>query len=97
MQDVNIGQLTEDQVDNVIFMAWSDRISFEQIEERTGFSEAAVIKIMRAKLKRKSFNIWRKRVSGRTTKHRKRFRSERAHLKSFNHSTSSTDHPLETS
>jgi uncharacterized protein (TIGR03643 family) len=37
-----------------------------------------VIQLMRRKLKRKSFNLWRKRVSGRTTKHRKRFREERA-------------------
>jgi uncharacterized protein (TIGR03643 family) len=35
---------------------------------------------MRTRLKRKSFNLWRKRVSGRTTKHLKRFRREQAKI-----------------
>jgi uncharacterized protein (TIGR03643 family) len=71
-----IKSLTEEQVDRIIQMAWCDRTSFETIRERTSFTEPDVIQLMRAKLKRKSFNLWRKRVSGRTTKHRKRFRRE---------------------
>ena len=73
--------MTREQTDGVIRMAWCDRSSFEAIEEKTGLSEAEVIKIMRAELKRKSFNNWRARVSGRSTKHRKRFRSERKRLR----------------
>ncbi|MFZ9069474.1 MAG: DUF2805 domain-containing protein, partial [bacterium] len=34
-------------------------------------SEAEVIKVMRRSLKPSSFRLWRKRVSGRTTKHQK--------------------------
>tara|TARA_B110000116_G_C16415886_1_gene393990 strand:+ start:348 stop:554 length:207 start_codon:yes stop_codon:yes gene_type:complete len=56
---------------DIIGMAWSDRISFEEIKKKTGFSEKEVIKIMRKGLKRKSYILWRKRVKGRITKHRK--------------------------
>lgn len=73
--------MSNKQTDNIIRLAWCDRTSFETIEEKTGLSEAEVIKIMRAELKRKSFNNWRARVSGRGTKHRKRFRSEQKQLR----------------
>ena len=56
---------------DLIGMAWSDKISFDEIKKKTGFSEKEVIKIMRKSLKRKSFILWRKRVKGRITKHRK--------------------------
>ena len=60
--------------DDIIGMAWADRISFEEIKKKTDLSEKEVIKIMRANLKRKSYLIWRKRVRGRVTKHRKLFK-----------------------
>ena len=63
-----------EEVNDVIGMAWQDRISFEEIEKKTGFSEKEVIKIMRKNLKRKSYLLWRKRVRGRITKHRKLFK-----------------------
>lgn len=74
MPSKKIKALNEDEIDRVIRMAWCDRTPFEVIEERTTLAEAEVIELMRTKLKRKSFNIWRARVSGRLTKHRKRFR-----------------------
>lgn len=58
----------------IIRMAWEDRTTFEEIEERFGLPEAEVIRVMRAELKPGSFRRWRKRVTGRITKHRKRFR-----------------------
>ena len=61
---------------DVIGMAWSDNISFEEIKKKTGLSEKEVIKIMRKSLKRKSYLLWRKRVRGRLTKHRKLFKSK---------------------
>ena len=61
---------------DVIGMAWADRISFEEIKKKTGLSEKEVIKIMRTNLKRKSYLLWRKRVRGRITKHRKLFKSK---------------------
>jgi uncharacterized protein (TIGR03643 family) len=65
---------TKTATDAIIRMAWADRCSFEQIRERTGLSESDVIKIMRRELKPGGFRRWRARVSGRVTKHRKRFK-----------------------
>ena len=66
-------KLSTEQINAIIRMAWEDRTSFEEILSRTGLSEAEVIRIMRRALKPSSFRLWRKRVSGRITKHRKRF------------------------
>jgi uncharacterized protein (TIGR03643 family) len=63
--------LSTQQTDRIIFLAWQDRITFEEIKKETGLSEAEVIKVMRRSLKPSSFRLWRKRVSGRTTKHQK--------------------------
>ena len=58
----------------VIRLAWADRVTFEDIEKKTGLNEAKVIKLMRSALKPSSFRLWRKRVSGRKTKHFKLFK-----------------------
>ena len=58
-------------MNDLIKLAWSDKISFEEIRSRTGFIEKEVIKVMRRELKPKSFKSWRKRVSGRKSKYRK--------------------------
>ena len=63
-------------IDEVIGMAWSDRISFEQIKKKIGLSEKEVISIMRKNLKKKSYIVWRKRVRGRLSKHKKKTRAE---------------------
>ena len=56
-------------IDRVIEMCWEDRTPFEAIEYQFGLKENEAIKIMRNNLKPKSFKVWRKRVSGRKTKH----------------------------
>ena len=61
---------------HLIKLAWSDRVTFEDIEKKTGLNEAKVIKVMRASLKPSSFRLWRKRVSGRKTKHGKLFKND---------------------
>ena len=66
-----INNLSDAEANAVVRMAWEDRTTFDQIKERMGLSEAEVIKIMRRELKPCSFRLWRKRVSGRLTKHRK--------------------------
>jgi uncharacterized protein (TIGR03643 family) len=63
--------------DWVIWAAWADRVSFEDIEARSGYREEDVIRLMRRSLKPASFRRWRARVSGRDTKHRQRFMQER--------------------
>ena len=54
----------------LIQMAWEDRTAFETIQERTGWSESELIRLMRHELQPNSFRMWRKRMKGRTTKHR---------------------------
>ena len=56
-------------IDRIIEMCWEDRTPFEAIEYQFGLKEEDAIKIMRKNLKSKSFKVWRKRVSGRNTKH----------------------------
>ena len=56
-------------IDRIIEMCWEDRTPFEAIEYQFGLKEEDAIKIMRQNLKPKSFKVWRKRVSGRNTKH----------------------------
>lgn len=63
----------EIDVDNVIYLAWQDRVTFEEVYKKTGLKEFEVIRIMRNELKPASFRRWRKRVNGRVTKHRKMF------------------------
>ncbi|TAF75485.1 MAG: TIGR03643 family protein [Alphaproteobacteria bacterium] len=63
---------TEAFISDIIRMAWADDISFDNIKKECGLNEAEVIKIMRSNLKASSFRLWRKRVSGRSTKHEAR-------------------------
>lgn len=63
--------LESHEADRIIGMAWEDRTPFEAIEVQFGLSEDEVIDFMRRNLQEKSFRRWRRRVSGRETKHRK--------------------------
>ena len=65
----------------IIWAAWADRITFEEIKEQTGKSESEVLKIMRRNLKSGSFRLWRKRVHNKSIKHRKKFNLERKKLR----------------
>ncbi|MDR9453887.1 MAG: TIGR03643 family protein [Wenzhouxiangella sp.] len=67
----NWAQLSEEDQSRIIEMAWEDRTPFEAIEAQFGLNEAAVIELMRRSLKSSSFRLWRKRVTGRNTKHLK--------------------------
>lgn len=64
-----INKLTEEDKDRIIQMAWEDRTPFEAIEFQFGLKEKAVIEFMRMNSKKSSFQMWRKRMSGRNTKH----------------------------
>ena len=63
--------LSKDKISRLIEMAWEDRTPFDAIEFQFGLSEKEVIELMRKEMKASSFKMWRKRVSGRSTKHRK--------------------------
>lgn len=61
--------LNDIAIDRIIEMAWEDRTPFEAITFQFGLSEQEVIELMRREMKPTSFRMWRKRVSGRKTKH----------------------------
>jgi uncharacterized protein (TIGR03643 family) len=61
--------LDEQARDRVIEMAWEDRTPFEAIAQQFGLSEKQVIAVMRRSMKPSSFKMWRRRVTGRKTKH----------------------------
>ena len=77
-----MARLTE--TSRIIEMAWEDRTTFDSIKDQFGLSESEVIKIMRKHMKRSSFKMWRKRVSGRKTKHRFSSQSLTPRFKSYN-------------
>jgi uncharacterized protein (TIGR03643 family) len=64
-------RLSEGCRSRIIEMAWEDRTPFEAIESAYGLPEKDVIQLMRRSLKPGSFRLWRARVTGRKTKHRK--------------------------
>ena len=70
-------KLPSEDLDRIIEMAWEDRTPFEAIEFQFGLSEPQVIALMRQQLKSSSFRLWRRRVSGRKTKHAATSRSDR--------------------
>ena len=69
---MDIKNLDSATIDRVIEMAWEDRTTFDAIEMQFGFKEQETIEIMRRYMKRSSFKMWRKRVTGRKTKHGKK-------------------------
>ena len=61
--------LSIEEIDRIIEMAWEDRTPFEAITFQFGLKEQQVIELMRREMKSSSFKMWRKRVQGRKTKH----------------------------
>jgi uncharacterized protein (TIGR03643 family) len=62
-------KFTNEDIDRIIQMAWEDRTPFEAIEFQFGLKEKEVIEFMRLNSKDSSFRMWRKRMTGRGTKH----------------------------
>ena len=63
--------LSIENIDRIIEMAWEDRTPFEAITFQFNLSEQQVISLMRREMTPSSFKMWRKRVQGRATKHQK--------------------------
>lgn len=74
-------ELTVNDIDRIIEMAWEDRTPFEAISFQFHLSEQQVITIMRREMKPSSFKMWRKRVQGRATKHEKLREFEKGRFK----------------
>ncbi|VEP15012.1 conserved hypothetical protein [Hyella patelloides LEGE 07179] len=66
---MKLPELDSQIIDRILEMAWEDRTPFEAIKTQYGLQEKQVIAIMRREMKASSFRMWRKRVSGRKTKH----------------------------
>jgi len=66
----------------VIWAAWTNRITFKEIEKKTGKTESEVIKIMRRSVKPVSLRLWRKKVNQKSIKHRKKFEYSRKKISS---------------
>ena len=73
----HLEQAYDRYIDRIIQMAWEDRTPFEAIEYQFGLKEKDVKILMRRELKKSSYKLWRKRVKGRKTKHRRTSESMR--------------------
>lgn len=62
-------KIIDAETSRIIEMAWEDQIPFEAIQREYNLDESSVIKLMRHQLKQSSFKLWRKRVTGRKSKH----------------------------
>lgn len=70
--DKDSDELTEEEVDRIIEMAWEDRTPFDAIHHQFGLKEADVKKLMKKELKFSSYKLWRERVENCQTKHAKK-------------------------
>ncbi|MCI4651454.1 TIGR03643 family protein [Phaeodactylibacter sp.] len=75
-------ELTDRDIDRIVEMAWEDRTPFDAIEDQFGVKESEVIRIMKKEMKLSSWKMWRKRVQGRATKHRRLRASQTTRFKS---------------
>jgi uncharacterized protein (TIGR03643 family) len=73
--------LTFEDKDRIIEMAWEDRTTFEAIKMQFDLDEQGVISLMRREMKPSSFKMWRARVQGRKTKHQKLREFEKGRFK----------------
>ena len=76
--------MDDESLSRIIEMAWEDRTPFDAIKAQFGISESEVIKLMRKNLKSSSFRLWRKRVTGRKTKHSIKREFDKGRFKSKN-------------
>ena len=61
--------MDQDNLNRIIEMAWEDRTPFDVIYKEFDITQNDLESLMRNNLKPSSFKLWRKRVSGRKTKH----------------------------
>jgi len=61
--------MDKDNLNRIIEMAWEDRTPFDVIYKEFDITQNELERLMRNNLKPSSFKLWRKRVSGRKTKH----------------------------
>ena len=62
-------KFNREEISRIIEMAWEDRTPFDVIYKEFDITQSELERLMRNNLKPSSFKLWRKRVSGRKTKH----------------------------
>lgn len=70
--------MDEALISEIVALAWDDATAFDAIEAQYGLNEGDVIALMRRHMKPSSFRMWRKRVSGRSSKHSVKHNAKRA-------------------
>jgi uncharacterized protein (TIGR03643 family) len=73
--------LTLEQIDRIIEMAWEDRTPFDAIKVQFGLGEDAVKGLMKKQLKLSSYKLWRDRVENCKTKHSEKRNTEISRFK----------------
>lgn len=63
MVTLKIKDLSEQEIDRVLEMAWEDRTPFESIEAIFGLGESDIIKLMKLGMKKSGGEIWRKQAN----------------------------------
>jgi uncharacterized protein (TIGR03643 family) len=66
---VDAAAFTEADKSRICEMAWEDRTPFEAIRMQFSLTEGQTIDLMRSYMKRSSFVMWRKRMTGLVVKH----------------------------
>lgn len=61
--------MNQGDISRIIEMAWEDRTPFDAINQSFNLSEQEVKSLMKRELSNSSYKMWRKRVTGRKTKH----------------------------
>ena len=63
MKKKKISELDNQTLDRVVAMAQEEKKPFEVIKEEFGISESEVTEIMRKKLSKDNFELWKKKVA----------------------------------
>ncbi|MDA9659402.1 TIGR03643 family protein [Alphaproteobacteria bacterium] len=59
-------EFNQSEISDIIQLAWDDQTDFNHITKIYEINEGDVKKIMKSNIKRKSYEIWRKRISQRS-------------------------------
>jgi uncharacterized protein (TIGR03643 family) len=59
-------KFNQSEISDIIQLAWDDQTDFNHITKIYEINEGDVKKIMKNNIKRKSYEIWRKRISQRS-------------------------------
>ena len=68
MKKSKLVELDNEQLERVVSMAQEERKPFEVIKEEFGLPESEVTELMRKRLSKENFELWKKKAAGSKTK-----------------------------